>query len=114
MSLFNAAIHSKSSAYLFALCTLCISSTAQAIVNVEQAIIGQPMQGIHTTLDFLVNGAAGNADKSSSKADLLSLWQHETHTEFLQLQYAYGKSRGQVDTDRAFAHLRHRTAITPG
>jgi len=46
--------------------------------------------------------------------DLLTLWQHEAHTEFLQLQYAYGKSRGLVDTRRAFAHLRHRTAITPG
>ncbi len=88
-----------------------LSSPAQAIVNVEQAIIGQPTEGVHTTLDFLVNGSSGNAEKSTNKAELLSLWQHANHTEFLQLQYAYGKSRGVVDTDRAFAHLRHRTAL---
>ncbi len=85
---------------------------AYAIVNVEQAIIGQPAEGMHATLDLLINGASGNTEKSSTRIDSLNLWQHEEHTEFLQLQYAYGKSRGQIDTDSAFAHLRHRTAIT--
>ncbi len=94
-------------------CTLLVSPAAVAIVNVEQAIIGRPTEGTHTTVDLLFNGANGNTDKSSNKVDVLTLRQHDTHTEFLQLQYAYGKSRGQVDTDRAFAHLRHRTALTP-
>jgi len=88
-----------------------LSQPAYAIVNVEQAIIGKPSEGMHTTVDLLANGASGNTDKSSSRADILTLWQHDRHTEFLQLQYAYGKSRGQVDTDRAFAHLRHRTSL---
>jgi hypothetical protein len=91
---------------------LLLSPAAHAIVNVEQAIIGRPSEGIHTSLDLLVNGASGNTDKSSSRIDLLTLSQHDVHTEFLQLQYAYGKSFGQVDTDHAFAHLRHRTAIS--
>lgn len=86
---------------------------AHAIVNVEQAIIGQPAEGMHTTLDLLANGASGNNEKSSTRADVLNLWQHGQHTEFAQLQYAYGKSRGSVDTDRAFVHLRHRTSISP-
>lgn len=86
---------------------------ARAIVNVEQAIIGQPAEGMHTSVALLADGASGNTDKSSTKMDVLSLWQHQQHTEFLQLQYAYGKSRGLVDTDRAFAHLRHRTALSP-
>lgn len=93
------------------LVALALASPARAIVNVEQAIIGKPAPGVHSTLDFLVNGASGNSEKSSSKAELLSLWQHGAHTEFLQLQYAYGKSWGVTDTDRAFAHLRHRTAL---
>jgi putative salt-induced outer membrane protein YdiY len=88
-----------------------LSPSANAIVNVEQAIIGKPSEGMHTTVDLLANGASGNTDKSASRADILTLWQHDRHTEFLQLQYAYGKSRGQVDTDRAFAHLRHRTSL---
>jgi len=89
------------------------ASPAQAIVNVEQAVIGQPSEGVHTSVDLRANGASGNTEKSATGMDVLSLWQHAQHTEFLQLQYSYGKSRGLVDTDRAFAHLRHRTAITP-
>lgn len=89
------------------------ASAAHAIVNVEQAIIGQPSEGRHSTLDILASGASGNTEKSSTKADMLNLWQHGEHTEFLQLQYAYGTSRGQTDTDNAFAHFRHRTSIAP-
>jgi len=86
---------------------------AHAIVNVEQAIIGKPAEGVNTTVDLLVNGASGNVEKNASRAEVLSFWQHAQYTEYLQLQYAYGKSNGKVDTDRAFAHLRHRTDISP-
>lgn len=89
------------------------SSSVFAIVNVEQAIIGPPTEGAHSTLDMLANGASGNTEKSAIKSDLLSLWQHGAQTEFLQIQYAYGQSRGQTDTDRAFTHVRHRSAISP-
>ena len=102
----------KYSVRLFLIFGTLVASTANAIVNVEQAIIGQPAEGMHATLDLLANGASGNTEKSLVRLDSLNLWQHEAHTEFLQLQYAYGKSRGQVDTDSAFVHLRHRTAVT--
>jgi putative salt-induced outer membrane protein YdiY len=105
--------HLKRSALICGAIMLQLSLTAHAIVNVEQAVIGQPPEGVHTSVDLLANGASGNTEKSSTRMDVLSLWQHEQYTEFAQLQYAYGKSRGVVDTDRAFAHLRHRTAITP-
>jgi putative salt-induced outer membrane protein YdiY len=88
------------------------SSYASAIVNVEQAIIGKPSEGVHNSMDLLASGASGNTNTSSTNASFLSLWQHGDHTEFLQIQYAYGKSGGKVDTDNAFAHLRHRTAIS--
>ena len=91
---------------------LLLSSSASAIVNVEQAIIGKPALGIHTSLGIFADGANGNTEKSSSKADLLTLWRHEDDTEYMQLQYAYGKSSGQVDTDSAFALLQHRTDIS--
>jgi putative salt-induced outer membrane protein YdiY len=90
-----------------------LSSSAYAIVNVEQAIIGQPSEGMHTSLDLISNGTSGNSNTSATKANFLTLWQHKQHTDFLQLEYAYGKSGGQPDVDRAFAHLRHRTAVSP-
>jgi putative salt-induced outer membrane protein YdiY len=90
-----------------------MSAPANAIVNVEQAIIGKPSEGMHTSLDLLANGSSGNSNTSSTNANFLTLWQHDQHTDFLQLEYVYGKSGGQVNLDRAFAHLRHRTSISP-
>jgi len=89
------------------------TSSAYAIVNVEDAIVGRAAEGVHAKADLLANGANGNTEKSMIKADVLSFFQHDQYAGFLQLQYAYGKSRGAVDTDRAFAHLRHRTTINP-
>ena len=83
-----------------------------AIVNVEQAIIGRPTDGVHTTMGLNVSGASGNTDKSATGLDWLTLVKRGNQSDYLQLQYAYGKSRGQVDTDNAFAHLRHRTDVT--
>ncbi|MFA6901819.1 MAG: DUF481 domain-containing protein [Gallionellaceae bacterium] len=90
---------------------LLISFSAQAIVNLEQAIIGPTTDGFHARLDLLASGSSGNSEYSRNKLDLLNLWQHEDRTEFLQIQYAYGTSLGQVDTDNAFVHFRHRTQI---
>jgi putative salt-induced outer membrane protein YdiY len=92
---------------------LFVSCSAHAIVNIERAIIGPATDGFHTRLDLLATGASGNTVNQRSKVDLLTLWQQEENTEFLQLQYAYGSSQGVVDTDNAFAHLRHRTEVDP-
>jgi putative salt-induced outer membrane protein YdiY len=102
------------SAQIFFACAVValLPSSAHAIVNVEQAIIGKPAEGMHTSMDLLASGASGNTDTSSTRADFLSIWQHGEQTEFLQLQYAYGRSGDQVNTDNAFAHLRHRTAFS--
>jgi len=106
----------KSHKWLLLLCgmiTLQLCLPARAIVNVEQAIIGKPEEGVNTTVDLSANGASGNVEKSAVRAEMLSIWQHTQYTEYMQLQYAYGKSNGKVDTDRAFSHLRHRTDISP-
>ncbi len=95
--------------YFFMLCWLPLP--VQAIVNVEQAIIGKTEPGLHGSVSLAANGASGNSEKSALKADAQALWQHDAHTEFAQLQYASGQSRGQTDTDRAFLHLRHRTGL---
>ncbi|HLP98107.1 MAG TPA: DUF481 domain-containing protein [Sideroxyarcus sp.] len=93
---------------------LALPFAACAIVNVEQAIIGKTGDGLHSSVSLLASGASGNTEKSTTKADVLALWQHGSDTEFVQLQYAYGRSRGQTDTDRAFIHLRHRRDLGDG
>lgn len=87
--------------------------SAHAIANLEQAIIGPTTDGFHNRVDLLASGSSGNSENNRGRLDLLTLFKHEEYTEFLQLQYAYGTSLGQVDTDNAFAHLRHRTEISP-
>ncbi len=97
---------------LLGVAPILLQSPACAIVNIEQAIIGHPQEGRHSKLDLLASGASGNTDKSTVQSNLLTTLQHGAHTEFLQMQYAYGQSRGQTDTDRAFMHLRHRTTLS--
>jgi len=96
--------------YLFIL-SLLFPLPAFAIVNVEKAIIGPEEDGISHVANVAVNGASGNTVKSSIKADILSQWKHQKHTEFLMLQYNYGTSRGKVDSNKSFLHLRHRTDL---
>ncbi len=100
---------------LFLSCLLILSLLAPlpalAIVNVEKAIIGPEADGVSHVVNVAVNGASGNTEKSSIKADLLSQWKHQQHTEFLMLRYNYGTSRGQVDSNKAFLHVRHRTDL---
>jgi putative salt-induced outer membrane protein YdiY len=86
--------------------------SAFAIVNVEQAIIGPKQDGLHNHVEASVDGASGNTVKNSTRAEWLSAWQHGRYTEFLLLQYAYGRSNGQIDTNRFFVHLRHRTQVS--
>jgi putative salt-induced outer membrane protein YdiY len=93
---------------------LLLTLPACAIVNVEQAIIGKPSEGPHASVSLLASGASGNTNTSTIDTDALGLWQHGADTEYLQLQYAFGRSEGQTNTDRAFAHLRHRTDIGSG
>ena len=94
-----------------ALASSLISFPAFAIVNVEQAIIGPAEDGLTNKVELSIDGASGNTVKNSSSAEWLTQWQHGEHADFIWLQYAYGKSSGKVDTNRFFAHLRHRTQV---
>ncbi|OIP99760.1 MAG: hypothetical protein AUK35_05990 [Zetaproteobacteria bacterium CG2_30_46_52] len=91
--------------------TLLSPQLASAIVNVGQSVTDVKTDGMSHILHFGLDGAQGNTDKDTFKADLLSQWRHGQYTEFLMLDRAYGKSSGAVNTDRAFVHLRHRTQI---
>ncbi|MDX8388771.1 MAG: DUF481 domain-containing protein [Ghiorsea sp.] len=84
---------------------------ALAIVNVSQSVTDSQVDGMSHTLHISADGAQGNTDKNTMKADILSQWKHGEHTEFLLVEHAYGKSSGKVNTDRTFAHIRHRTQL---
>lgn len=89
-------------------CFLCFSQNGWAIVNVSQSVTDSKKDGVTNTAYLGLNGAKGNTDTSSLKADLLSRWKHGDYTDFFLLEHAYGKSNREVNTARTFVHLRHR------
>ncbi|MDQ6961578.1 MAG: DUF481 domain-containing protein [Mariprofundaceae bacterium] len=89
------------------------SSQAQAIVNVEDAIIDPDKDGVNTALNISVSGANSNTVKSNSRVTLLTHWQHNIHTDFLSLKHRFGRINGVTNTNSAFVHYRHRTQLNP-
>jgi len=96
---------------LFFLLALFMPKLAFAIINVEQSVTDNKVDGVRHTINIDVDGAKGNTQTITLRGNLLSQWRHGKHTEFFLLNHAYGKSRGTINTDRTFIHLRHRTQI---
>ncbi|RMH59402.1 MAG: DUF481 domain-containing protein [Zetaproteobacteria bacterium] len=88
------------------------ATSALAIVNVDDAIIDPKQAGFQQLAHLALDGARGNTNRVAIKGDALSRWHHARHTEYLAVQFAYGKSLGVTDTNRIYAHARHRTQYT--
>jgi len=96
-----------------AVCLLVCPVAALAIVNVEAIHIGTPVDGLSGTATASAGGASGNSNRFRGRADLHLQWHAGRHTDFAVFSYDYGKSRGRTDTNREFAHLRHRFQFAP-
>jgi len=94
-------------------CLLFHPVLALAIVNVDAVHIGAPVDGFSGTASASAGGAAGNSDRFRGRADGRLQWHADKHTDFAVFSYEYGSSRGRTDTNREFAHLRHRFQFTP-
>jgi putative salt-induced outer membrane protein YdiY len=92
--------------WCFTLACFCTPS-AQAIVSMEDLHLGAPPEGFSGQLELAINGVAGNTRKSSSNFGTRMQWHKKQHTNFLVLNYAYGRSQGITDTNKGFVHLRH-------
>lgn len=83
------------------------SFPAVAIVNMESLHLGQPEDGWSGRFELGASGATGNTEKWDAAAGLRLQRQEGANTNFLLLDYAYGRSLGQTYADKSFAHLRH-------
>jgi len=84
---------------------------AWAIINAEGLGVSTDKEGLNGKASASVNGSSGNTDKINTELGGRLAWVHGPHTEILVASYAYGKSRGQRDTNKSFLHLRHRYAL---
>ncbi|MDQ6959684.1 MAG: DUF481 domain-containing protein [Mariprofundaceae bacterium] len=98
---------------LITACLLLCPAAALAIVNVEAAHAGPPADGFSGSATVSFGGASGNSNRFRGRADGRLQWHAGRHTDFAVFSYDYGKSRGRTDTNREFAHLRHRFQFTP-
>jgi len=94
-------------------CLLLCPAAALAIVNVEAVHVGAPTDGLSGTATASVGGASGNSNRFRGRADTRLQWHAGRYTDFAVFSYDYGKSRGRTDTNREFAHLRHRFRFAP-
>jgi len=87
-----------------------LPTQALAIINAEDLDLSIDDDGMAGKLGFSVSGSSGNSDKMSGEGTARLIWRHGQHMEMLVGSFSYGKSRGVRDTNRSFAHLRHRYA----
>ncbi|NWF37419.1 DUF481 domain-containing protein [Mariprofundus sp. KV] len=84
---------------------------AWAIINAEDLDLSVDAEGFGGKFGFSVSGSSGNSEKVAGEASGRLLWRHGPHTNMFVASHAYGKSRGVRDTNKSFAHLRHRYAL---
>ncbi|MDX8405212.1 MAG: DUF481 domain-containing protein [Mariprofundus sp.] len=96
---------------IFFLFLLIAPVQAMAIINAEDLDLSISEDGTAGKIGFSFSGNTGNSVKINGEASGRLLWRHGRHTDMVVASYAYGKSRGVRDTNKAFAHLRHRYAL---
>jgi len=87
-----------------------LPTQALAIINAEDLDLSIDNNGVAGKLGFSVSGSSGNSDKMSGEGSARLIWRHGQHMEMLVGSFSYGKSRGVRDTNKSFAHFRHRYA----
>jgi len=96
---------------LFILFLLLAPAQALAIINAEDLDLSIKEEGTVGKVELSLNGNSGNSAKINGEASGRLLWRYGLHTDMLVGSYAYGKSRGVRDTNKAFVHMRHRYAL---
>ena len=84
-----------------------IALPAEAIVNLEDLHTRDFEEGFTGALGLDLDGASGNSDMNTIHLNGQLHWQKALHSNIVLLSYSYGEANAQVNTDNAFAHLRH-------
>jgi putative salt-induced outer membrane protein YdiY len=84
---------------------------ALAIVNAEDLDLNIEEDGFVGKVGISVSGSSGNTEKINGEGSLRLLWKYGDYTNMLVGSHAYAKSSGSRNTNKSFAHLRHRYAV---
>ena len=86
---------------------------ALAIVNLEDVHTRDFEEGFNGALGVDLSGASGNSDEGTILLSTQLHWKKASRSNILLANYSYGKANGQINTDKAFFHLRHIQSIDP-
>jgi len=86
-------------------------TNAYAIVNVDSLHLGKNKPGFEAGIKLGFSGASGTTDRFRVNSSANAQWNtekadHLSRLYYLNLNYAYGESRGTKDQDKAFLHAR--------
>jgi len=84
-----------------------------AIVNMEDLHLGAQEQGFNGLFSLSGSGASGNTEKYDIRAGTRLQWHQDKTTDFMILDYTYGRALGATYADKGFFHLRHINQIVP-
>jgi len=84
-----------------------------AIVNMEDLHLGAQEQGFSGLFSLSGSGASGNTEKYDIRAGTRLQWHQDKTTDFMILDYTYGRASGATYADKGFFHLRHINQIVP-
>ena len=90
-------------------CFLCYSGLVNAIVNIENMRVkaDEKKEGVDTKLSFDFGGKNGNTRKFNAGLGGRIQWYEPEQTRFVLLNYEYGESSSNKDTDKTFLHFRN-------
>ncbi|MCB1647667.1 MAG: DUF481 domain-containing protein [Pseudomonadales bacterium] len=88
------------------------SSTALAIVDVQDSYSSVLEDGVTNTLGFSFSGASGNDDSSKAEISEHFHWRANATTLMFLASWERGDSNGNDTADNSFAHLRYVRRLT--
>jgi putative salt-induced outer membrane protein YdiY len=89
------------------------TTTAQAIVNMEDLHTGEPKEGFSGQVELSFNRSSGNSEVQEYSLGSRLQHHHNAITNYLLLSGSYGESSGVRNTEKGFLHGRHMRALTP-
>jgi len=86
---------------------LCTPLSAYAIVSMESSLLGAPPQGFVGTFSLDLALDSGNTEQQGVATGAKFQWTEGKVTDFILMNYEYGKTSGVKNKNKGFTHLRH-------
>ncbi len=99
--------------FVLGLSAVFLSTSANAIVNLEKLHLGSATPGFAGQVQAGVSGDSGNSNTFAFSAGTQLQWYREPQTRFLLMDYTFGESNGKANKNKGFVHARQIRQFRP-